>query len=142
MQERRNHPRLAKTLPLKVKTEAKDLRATSINISPSGIYCQIDNYIAPMTKVKIDILLPKKLKNAKLSTKRICCKGVVVRIEESKQKNNRFNIAVFFNELQEKDYEYISSYVNSHMRETALKDAGCAGKERKGCFKRYPRGAS
>jgi len=113
-QERRRSPRLEHTVPLKLSSGDIDIVTETSNLSSSGVYCRVSAYIEPMTKLKIHLLLPIK-KNNRSSTKRISCQGVVVRAE-SVPEQNYFNAAIFFNDIQPKDIQAISDFVD-HMLE-------------------------
>lgn len=113
-QERRKQPRIVKRLSLEVKGNAFDLVTETQNISLSGVYCQIDKDIELMAKVSILLFLPVRGKDNKESTKQVCCKGVVVRVE--KAGDGRFNIAVFFNEMKKTDENTIRQYLESHFQ--------------------------
>lgn len=110
-QERREHPRSGGNIPVKICCGDSDTVTETKNVSRTGAYCQVNKYIEPMTKLKICLLLPFK-RNDKIVTKKVCCYGVIVRIE-SVEGNGCFNIAIYFNEIQSKDAEYISEYVDS-----------------------------
>ena len=147
MQERRRHPRLSQKIPLAVKVPAFDLTTESLNISCSGVYCQINQYIAPMTKIKMVILLPKKSKNRGTSPRKINCQGIVVRTEKSQNSKDKFNIAVFFNEILKSDVEYIADYIKNRLPADSPGSAlgiinGLGSSCQSGCVTRYPRGAS
>lgn len=114
--ERRTYPRVTKKLPLKVKANSFDIAAETKNISSSGVYCQVNKYVELMTKVAIILLLPLKLKNNKIVTRKLNCEGVVVRVEKSKDAEGRFNLAIFFNNIKKADTAAITRYVNSHIR--------------------------
>lgn len=103
MQERRKHPRIIKKIPLKVKACSFDFITETQNISLSGACCQVDKRIEPMTKVGILLLLPTRLKNDKIATKKLRLEGVVVRAEEAEALPGKFNIAVFFNNIRQAD---------------------------------------
>ena len=111
-QERRRSPRLEHTVPLKLSSGDIDIVTETSNLSSSGVYCRVNAYIEPMTKLKIHLLLPVK-KNSRTSTKRISCQGVVVRAE-SVPDHNYFNAAIFFNDIQPKDIQAISDFIE-HM---------------------------
>ena len=83
------------------------------NISRSGLYCRINRYIEPMTKLKVCLLLPMR-KNGKDVTKQIIAQGVVVRAEQVDQGDDH-NIAIFFSEIAQRDAESISDYVSSFL---------------------------
>ena len=110
--ERRRYPRIQKELPLKLTTDDYDLVTQTKNISCIGAYCAVDRYIAPLTKLSILLLLPLQSKN-RITTTKVQCKGVVVRTEQSLPAG--FNIAIFFNEIGERDKKKIAKYVSQHI---------------------------
>ncbi|MCA9399268.1 MAG: PilZ domain-containing protein [Candidatus Omnitrophica bacterium] len=112
-QERRESPRLANNIPLKLIDETGDIVTESVNISRSGLYCRVNRYIEPMVKLKVNLLLPVR-KNGKNSSRKIACEGVVVRIEEA-QEQDHYNIAVFFNDITQRDAESIADYIGTFM---------------------------
>ena len=108
--ERRKHPRAFGSVPLKISFEAGDVVAETKNISRSGSYCHVNKYIEPMTKLKVQLLIPQK-KNNKVSTKKIACEGIVVR-SEPVNNTKHYEVAVFFNDISQKDAEIISEFVS------------------------------
>ena len=110
--ERRRCPRLEKNLPLKISCDDFDIVTETKNLSCLGAYCQINKFLEPLTKLKIVLLLPFKDKKNVL-TKKVSCQGVVVRTEAIPSKNNLYNIAIYFNDIQKKEINKISEYVNS-----------------------------
>ncbi|PIQ89561.1 MAG: hypothetical protein COV72_02755 [Candidatus Omnitrophica bacterium CG11_big_fil_rev_8_21_14_0_20_42_13] len=103
--ERRTSPRVNTALPINIKTEDFDIAASTQNISRSGAYCEVKKYIAPMTKLGIIMVI--KDKNRELKIK---CRGVVVRTEE---KNDKYNIAIYFNDIADSEKEKITKYVEN-----------------------------
>ena len=110
--EKRRFPRIEKELPLKIRTNECDLVTQTKNISCIGAYCSINRYIRPLTKLSIILLLPSMTKY-KNKTFRIQCKGVVVRIEQ--RSHHGFDIAIFFNDITQRDKEKISKYVTQYI---------------------------
>jgi hypothetical protein len=120
MQERRQSIRLDNNIPIKICQEDGDLVTETGNISRSGAYCRVNRYIEPMTKLKVHLLLPIR-KKGKDVTKKISCHGVVVRTEPALGKED-YNIAIFFNEMAQKDAQCISDYINSYLEDGARKN--------------------
>ncbi len=110
--ERRRHFRLEHNVPVKISSEDVDIVTETTNLSCSGAYCRVAKYIAPMTKLKINLLLPmgKTTKSGKLTTKRIACQGVVVRTE-TVAGQDYFNTAIFFSDIASRDSQIISDFV-------------------------------
>jgi hypothetical protein len=113
--ERRRSPRLDHVVPLKLSSGDIDIVTESRNLSSSGVYCRVNSYIEPMTKLKIHLLLPVR-KNNRITTKRISCQGVVVRTE-SVPSADYFNAAIFFNDIQPKDIRALADFVEQMLEE-------------------------
>ncbi len=111
VQERRRHPRLINNVPLKLSSENADVVTETKNLSCNGAYCRINKYLEPMTKLKIQLLLPFKSK-AKVTTKKVSCQGVIVR-SESIPGAQYFDIAIYFNDIQQKDLNCLNDYINT-----------------------------
>ena len=131
-QERRKARRSAAHIPVKIAQEDGDIVTETLNISRSGAYCRVNKRVELMTKLKVQILLPPPRsqrspageepmaagslsaarKNQKRLSKTIHCKGVVVRVEPAAE-NRGFEIAIFFNEIAQRDAESINDYVGS-----------------------------
>lgn len=110
-QERRKDRRAAAHIPVRIAQEDGDVVTETLNISRSGAYCRVNARIELMTKLKVQILLPSR-KNQKRLNKTIHCQGVVVRVEPAAE-DGRFEIAIFFNEIAQRDAESINDYVGS-----------------------------
>ncbi len=113
--ERRKAPRISKSLPLKIKHQDFDFITETKNISAIGAYCSVSSYIPLMTKLKIMLILPKYPESGGKNY-RIECTGVVVRTEKQSSQNKSYNIAIYFNDIKERDKEKISSYIDWHLR--------------------------
>ena len=61
--ERRQHPRLTGNIPVKICSDDCDLVTETKNLSRTGVFCRINKHIDPMTKLKIQLLLPFKRQN-------------------------------------------------------------------------------
>ena len=114
-QERRQYPRIAKNIPIKIFQEDGDIVTETGNISRSGVYCRVNRRIEPMTKLKINLLFPLR-KNGKNLTKKISCQGVVVRTEAIHGEDS-FYIAVFFNDITQRDADTIADYISSSLQQ-------------------------
>ena len=115
--ERRKSQRALAHIPVRIAQEDGDIVTETLNISRSGAYCQVNKRVELMTKLKIQILLPPagSLSAARKNQKRsktIHCQGVVVRVEPAAH-NGRFDVAIFFNEIAQRDAEAINDYVGS-----------------------------
>lgn len=107
--EKRRHPRIKKNVPIKIKNVDFDIVTETQNISCAGAYCQIDRYLAPLTKIKTRLLIPSRTKEKHAI---IDCEGVVVRIEKSDHNlENQYNIAVYFENMHKTDITKINRFI-------------------------------
>jgi hypothetical protein len=112
--ERRGAPRAPeKDLAMKLKLGELDTAIYALNISASGAYCKIDKEVPLMSRVKIVIMLPDPEK-AGSPTRRIEVTGVVVREHPVvvDGKTQHYDLAIFFEDISQKDREAIASYVS------------------------------
>jgi len=111
IQERRKHTRSKKQIPLKIADKAFDIITETVDISPSGIYCRVTRLLPLMSKIAVILVVPAK--NSETKTKKIRCKGVVVRTEPIILQDTdkaHYNMAIFFTEISKKDQKIIDEY--------------------------------
>ena len=113
--ERRRSQRAKTNVPVKILSDDGDVVTQTANISRSGVYCTVSRSVDVMSKLKVCLLIPVK-KLGKASTKKINCQGIVVRSEPIPGTKN-FNIAVFFNDIIQRDADCIADYVSSHLEQ-------------------------
>ena len=111
-QERRGAPRVPEQLSCSLTDDGGAITAETKNISTAGAYCLLDRFIAPMTKLQLDFLLPTMPKPA-----RIRCAGVVVRAEPVAATADRgaYHIAILFQDMPERDRAAIASFVRQRL---------------------------
>jgi len=112
-EEKRLHPRLDHSLPLKVEANGFDFKTATQNISCLGTYCHIDKYIPPFTRVSIRLNLPVATGEG-IKHLGIECSGVIVRIQDDRDSGG-YNVAIFFNRIREEQRKKISQYVNQFL---------------------------
>ncbi len=119
-QERRRFTRADKNLAIKIKDRDADFVTETKNVSCIGAYCEIDGYVPVLTKLRITLLLPKS-RNLK-NSKHITCEGTVVRVEKSSDpiENNKYNIAIYFNQISKSDMKLVDRYVKHCVENAAL----------------------
>lgn len=114
IKERRKHQRSKKQVPLKIADNAFDIITETVDISPSGIYCRVTRLLPLMSKIEVILVVPAKNNEAK--TKKIRCKGVVVRTEPiilQDAEEAHYNMGIFFTEISKKDQKIIEEYTLS-----------------------------
>ena len=112
-QEKRRYPRLERKIPLKISGEHGDILTETKNLSCFGAFCRVTQRLEPMTKLKIHLLLPLR-KSDKVTTKKITCQGVVVRVHAA-QEENYYDTAIFFSDIAPKDSRTINEFIESMM---------------------------
>jgi len=113
--DRRRSPRVKGALSVKISNEALEVVTQTINISASGILCQIQENIPEFTKLKIILLLSSRQPNSGTSKiSKVTCEGIVVR-NELIPHSKKHNIAIFFNRISKLATEKISQYVKSQL---------------------------
>jgi len=110
--ERRKAPRSAESLPLAVTEGDVSVQAKMQNLSAAGMYCTMDRFIPPMTKLDLKLELTGSARPAKIR-----CVAVVVRVEPSVTDGEvmRYNTALFFTDLAERDRKAISQFVERRL---------------------------
>jgi hypothetical protein len=99
--ERRKHPRMHVAIPVEIaslsfKFSSTDSQCRVVNISCSGLYCQVNRFFPVFTKLDVTLLLNSTPQgNDKVN--KITCRGVIVRIEPSRPTKGckEYRIAVF-----------------------------------------------
>ena len=112
MRERRKVPRIAERVAMAITDAGTELTAESQNLSTTGVYCTLDRFLAPMSKVQLDFELPNGPRSSKVR-----CTGVVVRVEPiiAHASRGQFNVAIFFTELSNRDRSAITRFVRQRL---------------------------
>lgn len=109
--DRRRHPRINEQLQFKFNSEFFDVVTETMNLSCTGAYCQVNKNIPLMTNLKIFLALPCGGKETEFEY--VECNGVVVRVEETVSEANigcSYNIAIYFNEIEESAKEKMENF--------------------------------
>jgi hypothetical protein len=120
--ERRKHPRITTYLPLELEHDALSVMAETRDLSCTGVYCQTEKPLPLMSKVAIVMFLPYVSPDGITASKKIRCKGVVVRSEPTIlafASCAHHNIAIFFTDLSEADQKIIAQYVEDNLSKTS-----------------------
>ena len=116
--EKRRHPRISTSIPLKISGEQGDILTETENLSSSGAFCSVSQRLELMTKLKIHLLLPLRKSN-KVTTKSITCQGVVVRVQAAEE-GDYYKTAIFFSDIAPKDSRTIHEFIESKMEKSNL----------------------
>lgn len=110
--ERRRAPRVAERIPLAISDGGVALTAETKNISATGAYCTLDRFIAPMTKLQLQLELPDGARRTVIR-----CEGVVVRVEPAitDADHASYHVAIYFTSLRERDRAAIAQFVRRRL---------------------------
>ncbi len=111
-QERRRDPRVADTFPIVLGKTTGECAAHTKNLSASGVYCSVTQFIPPMTKLSLHFELPDRGRRLTIR-----CSGVVVRVDPAvlDTEHGRYHIAVFFTDLSARDRGAIGRFVQQRL---------------------------
>jgi len=113
--ERRQHPRADARLSMRVEGAPADGPAAQIvtesqNISASGVYCTSSHFLAPLSKVSLTIVLPRR--DGAGRQELVKCEGIVVRCEPGPKRGDRhFELACAFTNLDPRRRELLQQLV-------------------------------
>ena len=116
--ERRLYPRIDRILTCRVQGDDFDIVTETQNVSGTGAYCEVNRYIAPMTKLKLNLVLP--VANHVAQAAKISCQGIVVRTEpEDNLFLDNYHVAIYFNRISKASLKKIANYVSNQMNHPA-----------------------
>jgi len=118
--ERRKKPRVTAGLAAQLSSEsgeASGLAAETVNVSMAGVCCRSSNPIAPLTKVKMTLLVPETRPRKKEKTAVVRAEGVVVRTELTTDGSDgqQYEIACAFTVLGGEDRAILEAYVDGRL---------------------------
>ena len=110
--ERRRAPRSPERVSLSISDASGEFRAETKNISSAGIYCALEQFVPPMSKLNIRFELPGRIRRTKIR-----CTVVVVRVEPSIEEGERmnYNTALFFTDISKGDRAAVSRFVRKRL---------------------------
>ena len=111
-QDRRKFPRVKdECLSLKLRLDDFDSITHTMNISSSGVYCKLDKELPLMSRIRLMLMIPDPAKEGALKDLEV--DGVVVRQHPVTIDGviKHYDVAIFFEDLSEKDKEIISGYI-------------------------------
>jgi len=113
--ERRKAQRVDANLAVTVKSGPGEAQGRALNVSASGLYFESPYFIAPLTKVHLDLVIPEGDAKGKEST--VGCDGVVVRVEPERRDPaiSKYNVAIFFTLVPESSQKTLDRYIRSRL---------------------------
>ncbi len=115
--ERRKSHRVEVRVPVRLEERDLALRGQvipgeSANLSEGGVYCDVEKYLAPLTKVAMTMLLPA-FGDKHTKPREITAEGIVVRTipEKVGRRVGKFRIACCFTNMSEEEKELVREYI-------------------------------
>lgn len=112
--ERRSEKRICVRVPAQlIFTNSSDpMRARTINLSASGVFCSVPESIPTLTRVQLSLILPLRVKGH-VCNRILNFAAVIVRTGEGDSKDN-CRAALFFSGATDKQKRLIRRYVRQH----------------------------
>ena len=124
--DRRGKPRVKAGLAAQFSNEMGNeaMAAETMNLSMSGVCCQLHHPVEPLTKVKLTLLVPEPKGKKSTRTAVVCAEGIVVRCEDPipGEDTARYEIACAFTSLRDKDRKILQAYVDNRLRASSPRD--------------------
>jgi hypothetical protein len=94
---------------------SESITTESINVGAEGIYCHVDHFVAPLTKLQVTMVLPLKGRKGQTRNEIIKTDGVVVRCQPAGSDRGGYRIACFFTGVDDTTREKLTEYVRQHL---------------------------
>jgi hypothetical protein len=113
--EQREHPRVEARLAMQLAEETLGdalVTTESLNISRGGVYCESQEYLAPLSKVALTVILPG-FGAPRGRSRMLRCEGVVVRCEQlpPMRARKRYQLACCFTGLDNESRTLLDDFV-------------------------------
>jgi hypothetical protein len=115
LKERRNAQRVEANLAVTVRGGPAETKGKALNISANGLYFESSYYLSPLTKVRLELLIPES--DAQKKEAPVTCDGIVVRVEPGTKDPavSRYNVAIFFTLVPESSQKILDRYIRSRL---------------------------
>ncbi len=113
--ERRHAQRVEANLAVTVRGGPAEARGKALNVSTNGLYFESPHFLAALTKVRLELLVPDPESRGKESP--VTCEGVVVRVEPEKKDPSvaTYNVAIFFTLVPESSQKILNRYIRARL---------------------------
>ncbi len=112
VKERRKANRVETNLPIAISGAPEEAEGRTINISANGVYIESPRMIEPLTKVRMELMVPV-IKNGTETEMGVTFDGIVVRVNPEKTSPGEtcYKIAVFFTHVPKASQEVLDRYI-------------------------------
>jgi c-di-GMP-binding flagellar brake protein YcgR len=113
--ERRKSQRVEANLAVTVRGGPGEAKGRALNISTNGIYFESPYFLEPLTKVRLELVIPESDPSKEESI--VTCDGVVVRVEPERKAPDisAYRIAIFFTLVSDSSQKKLDRYIRSRM---------------------------
>jgi len=115
LKERRQAQRVEANLAVTIKGGPGEAKGKALNISANGIHFESPYYLSPLTKVRLELLIPDP--DARKKESPVTCDGVVVRVEPEGKSPAiaKYNVAIFFTLVPDSSQKILERYIRSRL---------------------------
>jgi len=115
--DKRRHPRVSRRLALDISARDLIVSSQTKNICCSGAYCVLNQPIAPMSRVRLTLLVPVTRKN-EMIVEKVECDGIVLRCDPPTDDDPPLttNAAIIFCNISRHARSIISKYMKHQLK--------------------------
>ncbi|MCX5801205.1 MAG: PilZ domain-containing protein [Candidatus Eisenbacteria bacterium] len=119
--ERRKSHRVEARVPLQLEEREQEvggdiIPAESANLSEGGVYCEVEKYLPPLTRVSLTLLLPafgeKHSKAQQIKAEAVVVRNIPVK---TGRKVIKYRIACAFTTISDEQREVVRDYIIWHL---------------------------
>jgi hypothetical protein len=113
--ERRKEQRVEANLAVTVRGGPAEAKGRALNISANGIYFESPFFLEPLTKVRLELLIPSS--DPRTNELSLTCDGIVVRVEPERKNPSvsNYRVAIFFTLVPESSRKLLDRYIRSRL---------------------------
>jgi hypothetical protein len=117
LKERRKAKRIEADIDIAMSGESGEATGKTLNISTNGVYFQSPQFMEPLTKVRLELLIPPHPKSKDGKASSAVFDGVIVRVdpEQHDPSVSSYNIAVFFTQVSESSQKVLEGYIRHRL---------------------------
>lgn len=114
--ERRKSQRIEADLPICISGDPEAAEGKTINISSNGVFFESPRLIEPLTKVRMELMVPV-LDGGQEKEMGVSFDGIVVRAnpEKTDQAVSRYKIAVFFTHVPAASQKILDTFIKRRL---------------------------
>ena len=113
IKERRKAQRVQADLAVTIVGASGEASGKALNISTSGIYFESPYHVAPLTRIRLEMLIP----DPRTGQSKVTCDGVVVRVEPEMKDPAvaLYRVAILFTLVPKSSLDVLDAYIRSRI---------------------------